>query len=237
MGCTVETAVNGLHALDRHASGEFSLIFMDCQMPEMDGFETTVEIRRREAAGGRRTPIIALTASVVEDGRQRCLAVGMDDYLAKPFTLEQMKAMLTTWLNATGRVGMRDPLPLVTARSAPRDPIDHRVLGSLRRLQRDGRPDIVQQVVELFFRGAAALLKDMDNGAESGDAALLFRASHALKSASANVGAVVLSSRCRELEVLARSGAVPDAARMVKTIREDFRTVEVGLSGRLPRVA
>jgi signal transduction histidine kinase/CheY-like chemotaxis protein len=237
MGCTVETAANGLSALDRHTNGEFDLIFMDCQMPEMDGFAATAEIRRRETAAGRHTPIVALTASVVEDGRQRCLAVGMDDYLAKPFTLEQMRAMLTTWLSPSERSTRPEHSSVVTTSAALPDAIDDGVLDSLRRLQREGRPDIVQQVIELFFKGAADLLKDLDNGAANGDPALLFHASHALKSASANVGAVVLSSRCRELETLARAGAVPDAARIVKAIREDFRTVETGLSERLPRVA
>jgi two-component system, sensor histidine kinase and response regulator len=237
MGCTVETAVNGLRALDRHANDEFDLIFMDCQMPEMDGFETTTEIRRRETAAGRRTPIVALTASVVEDGRQRCLAVGMDDYLAKPFTLEQMRAMLTTWLILPERPSAPEQSRLITAAPSVAEAIDDRVLDSLRRLQREGRPDIVQQVIELFFKGAADLLKDLDTGAANDDPALLFHASHALKSASANIGAVVLSSRCRELEALARAGTVPDAARMVRAIREDFRTVETGLSERLPRVA
>src|SRR5271166_4756233 len=66
MGCTVETATNGLRALDRYANRVFELIFMDCQMPEMDGFDTTAEIRRREALSGGRTPIVALTASVLD---------------------------------------------------------------------------------------------------------------------------------------------------------------------------
>jgi CheY-like chemotaxis protein len=237
MGCTVETAINGLRALDHHTGGEFNLIFMDCQMPEMDGFDTTIEIRRREALSGRHTPIIALTASVVEDGRKRCLAVGMDDYLAKPFTLEQMKAMLTTWLSPVGRPAKREYFSLVTASPAPPDPIDEQVLDALRQLQREGRPDIVRQVVRLFFKGAVDLLTDLENGAATGDAALLYRASHALKSASASVGAVLLSSRCKELEALARSGAVPDAARMVEAIRKDYRTVEVSLPERLPKVA
>jgi two-component system, sensor histidine kinase and response regulator len=237
MGCVVETAINGRHALDRHASGEYSLIFMDCQMPEMDGFEATTEIRRREALSQRHTPIVALTASVVEDGRRRCLAVGMDDYLAKPFTLEQMSAMLTTWLSPPERPATREHLSLVTQAVADPDPIDEQVLASLGRLQREGRPDIVQQLIELFFKGAADLLMDLDNGAAAGDAALLYRASHALKSASANLGAVVLSTHCQELEALSKSGAVTDAARLVKVIREDYRTVEARLSDRLPRVA
>jgi two-component system, sensor histidine kinase and response regulator len=237
MGCVVETAVNGRHALHRYGNGAFSLIFMDCQMPEMDGFETTIEIRRREALSGKHTPIIALTASVVEDGRQRCLAVGMDDYLAKPFTLEQMRAMLTNWLDATPRPAAREHLALVAAKPASLDPIDDQVLDSLRRLQQEGRPDIVHQVIELFLKGAAGLLTDLDDGAATGDAALLHRASHALKSASANVGAIVMSTHCKELEALAKSGSVQEAAQLVKEIRENYRTVEARLSERLPRVA
>jgi CheY-like chemotaxis protein/HPt (histidine-containing phosphotransfer) domain-containing protein len=237
MGCTVETAENGLRALDRHASTEFGLIFMDCQMPEMDGFDTTAEIRRREALSGRRTPIIALTASVVEDGRERCLAVGMDDYLAKPFTLEQIKAMLTTWLGSSGRPAKREHLTLVKTSPVPADPIDDQVLDSLRQLQREGRPDILEQVIKLFFKGAVGLLEDMAKGAANGESAVLYQASHALKSASANVGAVVLSSHCAQLEALAKSGVVSDAVPMVGTIREDYRVVEAILSARLPQVA
>ncbi|MBV8506086.1 MAG: response regulator, partial [Alphaproteobacteria bacterium] len=237
MGCVVETAVNGRHALDCHASGEYSLIFMDCQMPEMDGFEATAEIRRREAVSGRHTPIIALTANVVDDGRRRCLAVGMDDYLPKPFTLEQMRALLTAWLGPSERRATREHLSLVTEAAAVADPIDEQVLASLGRLQSEGRPDVVQQLIELFFKGAADLLMDLDNGAAIGDAALLCRASHALKSASANLGAIVLSAHCKELEALSKSGTATDAARLVKVIREDYRTVEARLSDRLPRVA
>ncbi len=237
MGCVVETAANGRHALDRYASGEYSLILMDCQMPEMDGFEATAEIRRREALSGRHTPILALTASVVEDGRRKCLAVGMDDYLAKPFTLEQMRAMLTKWLGPPERLATREHLSLVPQAATGADPIDEQVLASLGRLQREGRPDIVQQLIELFFKGAAGLLMDLDNGAATGDARLLYSASHALKSASANLGAVVLSTHCKELEALSKSGTVTDAAGLVKVIREDYRNVEARLSDRLPRVA
>ena len=128
MGCTVETATNGLLALDRHAGGEFALIFMDCQMPEMDGYDATVEIRRREAFSHRRTPIIALTGNVIEGARERCLAAGMDDYLAKPFTLDQIRAMLTRWLSPSSPAVKRDHLALVVASPSPTGPIDYKVL-------------------------------------------------------------------------------------------------------------
>ena len=145
--------------------------------------------------------------------------------------------MLTTWLAPPERSAAREQLSLVTRAAAAPDPIDEQVLTSLGRLQREGRPDIVQQLIELFFKGAAGLLIDLDNGAATGDAALLCRASHALKSTSANLGAVVLSTHCKELGALSKSGAVTDAARLVKVIREDYRTVEARLSDRLPQVA
>jgi HPt (histidine-containing phosphotransfer) domain-containing protein len=161
----------------------------------------------------------------------------MDDYLAKPFTLEQIKAMLTTWLGSSGRPAKREHLTLVKTSPVPADPIDDQVLDSLRQLQREGRPDILEQVIKLFFKGAVGLLEDMAKGAANGESALLYQASHALKSASANVGAVVLSSHCAQLEALAKSGVVSDAVPMVGTIREDYRVVEAILSARLPQVA
>ena len=237
MGCTVETATDGLGALDRHAGCEFGLIFMDCMMPKMDGYEATVEIRHREAGSQRRTPIVAMTADVSEGARERCMAAGMDDYLAKPFTLNQMKAMLTTWLSPSAPAAKRDHLALVPALPSADEPIDYEVLDSLGQLQREGQSDFVQEMINLFFKAAADLLKDLKEGAANKDAALLHHASHALKSVSANVGAVILSSRCGELEAMAQSGIVAGAGRMVGAILEDYRVVEILLSARLPKVA
>jgi two-component system sensor histidine kinase/response regulator len=237
MGFMVETATDGLHALDRHARGEFELIFMDIMMPNMDGYEATVEIRRREADSRRRTPIIALTADTTDGARERCLAAGMDDYLAKPFKLDQIRAMLTTWLSPSDPAVRRDHLAVVPTLPSSDEPIDYKVLNSLGQLQREGRPDIVQEMINLFFKSATDLLKDLKEGAATRDAELLHHASHALKSTSASVGAVILSSRCKELEMMAQSGIVSDAALIVGTILEDYRAVEIALSARLPKVA
>jgi signal transduction histidine kinase/CheY-like chemotaxis protein/HPt (histidine-containing phosphotransfer) domain-containing protein len=237
MGCTVETATDGLRALDKHASGKFELIFMDCFMPEMDGYEATAEIRRREACLNRRTPIIALTGNVIEGARQRCLAAGMDDYLAKPFTLDQMKAVLTTWLRQSAPAVKREHLTVMPILSPPNEPVDYKVLDSLRQLQREGRPDIVRQVINLFFNDAEDLLRDLTEGAANKDAVLLHHASHALKSVSANVGAVILSSRCGELEVMAQTGMVAGAGGTVSAIIEAYRAVEILLSARVPKMA
>jgi len=117
------------------------------------------------------------------------------------------------------------------------EPIDGSVLDVLATLQRDSRPGIVGRVITLFLQSAPILVKDLEEGAASGDMALVHRASHTLKSASANVGAVPLSAHCKDLERLARTGSVSDAPSRVATIIEDFRRAEAALSARLPQVA
>jgi signal transduction histidine kinase/ActR/RegA family two-component response regulator len=97
LGCTVETASTGREAVARLAASHYDLVLMDCQMPDMDGFEATAAIRAREAEGGRHTPIVALTASAIEGDRDRCLAAGMDDYLAKPFRLADLRRLVLRW--------------------------------------------------------------------------------------------------------------------------------------------
>ena len=250
-GCKVETATNGLEALDRYANGDYGLIFMDCQMPEMDGFEATSEIRKQEVKSDRRTPIVALTASAIEGDREQCLASGMDDYVPKPFTTDQMRSALVTWLSPATRSGAkRDHLTLVASARPPAavppapppvplptEPIDEAVLNNLAQLQREGRPDIVNRVITLFLESAPALLRDLQEAVAKGDAAVLHRASHTLKSASANVGAALLSAHCRELEAMARTGPVADAAARVATIAEDYQQAQAALTARLPRVA
>jgi signal transduction histidine kinase/CheY-like chemotaxis protein len=101
-GMTVETAVNGREAVERWANGDYRIVFMDCQMPEMDGFEATAQIRRLEAGTPRHTPIIAMTAYALPQDKERCLKSGMDGYISKPISEAELKKMLDNFL--PGRV-------------------------------------------------------------------------------------------------------------------------------------
>jgi CheY-like chemotaxis protein len=96
-GCEVDLAQNGLEAVAAFSKKKYDLILMDCQMPGMDGFAATREIRRHES-GGERTPIIALTANALEEEREKCFEAGMDDHLAKPFRKSDLKNLLDKWL-------------------------------------------------------------------------------------------------------------------------------------------
>ena len=99
LGLTVEIANDGQEALLLAAVQSFDIILMDCQMPVLDGYEATRSLRLRETENGRRRPVIALTANAMEGDRKQCLAAGMDDYLAKPYTQEQLEHVLNHWLN------------------------------------------------------------------------------------------------------------------------------------------
>jgi len=114
-GCRVTAAVNGRLAVDAWRSQRFDLVLMDCQMPELDGFDATREIRALEqAGGGARVPIIALTANAMEGDRERCIAAGMDDYLSKPFKRAELHAALARWVPpAEAGTGVSGPAPLL----------------------------------------------------------------------------------------------------------------------------
>ena len=96
--CTVTLAYNGLAAVEEYRNGTFDLVLMDCQMPEMDGYEATRTIRHLEAVQGRRTPIVALTAHAMAGSRETSLESGMDDQLTKPLTMAALTAKLVEWL-------------------------------------------------------------------------------------------------------------------------------------------
>ena len=102
MGFSVSLAANGEEALELMRESEFDLVFMDCQMPVMDGFQATMKLRKMEVDGNRRTPVVAMTAHVMAGDREACMRAGMDDYIAKPFKIEEIKRVMERWLNEDG---------------------------------------------------------------------------------------------------------------------------------------
>jgi two-component system sensor histidine kinase/response regulator len=120
IGFAVDVVSNGLEAVDAAASHPYSVIFMDCQMPEMDGYEATEELRRREV-GQRRTPIVAMTASAMQGDAERCFQSGMDDYLAKPVRVEELEATVLKWIDGNRSQSTDDVVTVADDRPSPID--------------------------------------------------------------------------------------------------------------------
>jgi CheY-like chemotaxis protein len=97
LGCRIDVAANGQEAVTMLVQFAYDVIFMDCQMPEMDGFAATAAIRQREASTGRHVPIIAMTANAMQGDRENCLAAGMDDYVSKPVSFDSLVVMMRKW--------------------------------------------------------------------------------------------------------------------------------------------
>jgi signal transduction histidine kinase/DNA-binding response OmpR family regulator/HPt (histidine-containing phosphotransfer) domain-containing protein len=225
-GCVVTTAVDGREAVAIVKNGDYDLVFMDCQMPEMDGFEATAAIRQHEAGTRHHTPIIALTANAIEGDREYCLRVGMDDYLSKPVSRKGIQTILARWAHNRSPAAVDAEVP----NDAPVPADENQVLcanalGMLRDLESEENRGVMQRVMSRFLENSPALLQALRQGIGDGDADKVRVASHTLKSTSAVVGAVALADRCAKLEALARQGHCDDAEPLVEDILEEYQAV------------
>ncbi|KAB8052562.1 response regulator [Janthinobacterium rivuli] len=230
-GYQATPADNGRRALALWERQTFDVILMDCQMPEMDGFEATRRLRRMEAQQGRaRTPIIALTANAILGDRELCLDAGMDDYLAKPYTRAALLAVLARWRPVPGAPEAAGMVETPETVAAPGAILDAAALQNLRAMRRPGRPDVLGRIIDLFYSDAPRLLGQLEVAAEASDAAALQLAAHTLKSSCANVGALGLSATCREIEHYARGNDVGSALQHIRGIQQELDRVLAALA-------
>jgi CheY-like chemotaxis protein len=213
LGLRVETANDGQQALARLERERFDLVLMDCEMPVMDGLAAATALRRREGQGPR-TPVVALTADATPEGRGACLAAGMDDYLAKPFSRDALHNMLAKWLVQRSRVVDAPPAP-----AANESLLDRATLSALRALPRSGPKDMLSHIGEIYLSDSGRLLESIEQGLRDGDAASLARAAHAWRSYNGNVGANALALLCRDLEGHARAGDLTAAGETFTQIQ------------------
>jgi CheY-like chemotaxis protein len=239
LGARVEPAGNGLEALARWGS-EHDMVLMDCQMPEMDGYEATREIRRREnAAGsgdGRRVPIVAMTARAMAGDREECLAAGMDDHLTKPFTQEDLVDMIELWAAHAHADGEESSAGGAWPDSAHDSTFDSRsgdssVLDRIRQAQRGKSPELLQQAIAAFCASAGELIAALKTSTDRGDAEATAEDAHRLKSISELLGAEQLADVCRQLERAANEGALESSPVLLGELLYEFDTARSELEG------
>mgnify|MGYP000225727864 CR=1 FL=1 len=236
LGVSHTLVANGVAALERLATEDFDLVLMDCQMPEMDGFEATAQIRRRQSQGllHRPLPVIALTANAVAGDRERCLSAGMDAYLSKPFSREQLAQILSDWLTAPAPQTTPQPEPPPPDAAAD-GPLNPRALDAIRNMPGPNGDALAEKVVRTYLADAPQRIAKLREIAATKDNEALRKAAHYLKSSSATLGADALAAQLKALETCARSGNVDDVPALMADIDREWPRVLAALNTFLDR--
>jgi CheY-like chemotaxis protein/HPt (histidine-containing phosphotransfer) domain-containing protein len=203
LGHTADLAATGLEAVFAAAQTNYDLILMDCHMPKMDGFAATREIRHQQGKT-RHTPIIAMTANTSAGDPEKCMAVGMDGYLAKPISVEKISEVLA-------RHTAIDPSMLIQLRD-----------------QEEG-VQLMHEVIEQYLQDAPRYMTAIRQGVLEGDAEKVRRAAHALKGASSNFNAGRLCALSAQFEREAEKGWLTQAAPLVNLLHAEFQNVRMAL--------
>ncbi len=262
LGFQVETVDDGRQAVEAYQRSPeaYALILMDCQMPIMDGFGATREIRACEAGLGRHIPIVAMTANAMAGDRELCLQAGMDDYMTKPVQRHTLLAMLERWLpgasdaraETTVAVAVREDALSVAPTSAGApvigtgrllgtgelrlDPLAQRLLLSLRELPSADDSQALSELAQVYLDHAGHVLAGLRVAMEMADYAAIRAAAHSLKGGSATLGANELAQAARELEQAARSATPLDLGDHVARVETEFARVRAALISLRPQL-
>ena len=226
-GYQVDLAGNGLEALSWLEKGEYAAILMDCQMPEMDGYEATREIRKREDTD-RHIPIIAMTANALQGEQEKCLAAGMDDYVTKPVNQDQLFIVMAHWVSSARAAPRPKSVPKKEDPIAGKEVLDKTVLDKLKELQQaaPSEPDLITTLVNLFNQDTPAKLQALREAVEQGNLGNLERTAHSLKGSCGNLGARRMAVLSAQLETTRE----PEKAKvLINQLEEEYQLVKAGL--------
>lgn len=200
LGYLPNAVLNGQEAVEALKKETYAVVLMDCQMPEMDGFEATAEIRRLEG-NSNHTIIIAMTANAMQGDREKCLAAGMDDYLSKPVKLETLHQKLEQWIVSTEKkVEVSPEESNGHFQEETSEIVDISVLTDLTNLQQPGKPHLVNMLIKLFIEGANKNLFTLRKAVAEDDPAAIKREAHSIKGSAGNIGARQMAALSKELE-------------------------------------
>jgi CheY-like chemotaxis protein/HPt (histidine-containing phosphotransfer) domain-containing protein len=224
LGYIADAADNGRAALEALWRANYDVVFMDCQMPELDGYQATAEIRRREDSH-RHVPIIAMTANTMAGDRERCLAAGMDDHIGKPIRLEDLDGALSRALAAAESDGHRD----ASVRSGEPSDDETPLLDASRLADVFDDDQARRRILDLFLDQATDTVEHLAAAVNVGDGAGVQRLAHALKGNSDAVGAFRLAEVSQRLYGAARSERMDAAAEIQADLERSFASTRAAL--------
>ena len=220
LGFKADTAANGREVLQALAKIPYDIVFMDVQMPEMDGLEATRAIRSGQAgAMNARIPIIAMTAHALKGDRERCLEAGMDDYISKPIAPQALADALETWVNQGEERRSAGAAPRGDTSSPAGLPVFDRPALSDRVL---GDEDAVTQIIAIFLEDIPKQLQSLKELLDRRDAESAGKQAHAIKGAAANVGGMAMSAVAGRMEKAGRTGRYEEVAVLLPELNRQF---------------
>jgi two-component system sensor histidine kinase/response regulator len=230
LGYTAVAVANGLEALECAQRIRYDIIFMDCQMPEMDGYEATRQIRRlesEEASGSLPAHIIAMTANALHGDREKCLTAGMDDYISKPVRLPELKKALERWnVKMAGHDAPQELPPPVDALPAPAAAINLEIVNEIT----EGDPGHLRDLIALFRTESDAIYKKLAEAVAAGSLESIGKFAHKLAGSSSTCGMEALAARLREVEQSARGLRTSEISPGFAQVAVEFVRVEQALT-------
>ncbi len=242
LGCEVEIAGNGEDAVVMHAQGTYDVIFMDCQMPKMDGYMATRLIRKHEG-GGEHIPIIAMTAHALKGDRERCIEAGMDDYISKPVTPDTVMDAVLRWFRAeepgepdseasvheAPQEG-KEPGAQSDSHEARRQEPELEVLNKKQALDvTGGNVKILNRLTSVFIENVPQEVEELAQAIESRQQDESRRLAHAIKGASATIGGMRVSAVAFKMEQAARDNEMELVDSLLPELRSEFALLKQAL--------
>lgn len=230
LGYNADVVANGIEVLEALELNSYDLIFMDLQMPEMDGFDSTYYIRKKWSKDGG-PYIIAMTASAMFGDKEKCMDVGMNDYISKPINIEEfINALKKCYLYTSSQKKQNISETKINehiADQARSKPLEIKVLKNLMVLTGDNL--LFLKLIQSYLSSSPVLITDMKKAVRSMEFSVLERASHTLKSGSAEFGALKLSDLCKKIELISRSCQDEGISVLIEEVEKEYHIVSFAL--------
>ncbi len=243
LGCSVTIAHNGKEAFEKYKSASYDLILMDCQMPEVDGFEATRKIRIFENTLRCHVPIVALTANVTVADKNKCHDCGMDDFITKPYSENDLRDILSKWLRSNDVQDNHNNISQneITESEQATNPIlnqenidnaiiiDKSVLDSLKLLSKANQPCIIHKLLDIYIDTMDKKLSDFHQPINASHFDDLHKMAHMLKSSSASIGAVTLTTILSDLESSAIEKNLAQTTQLFNRLQTNYQKTKIEL--------
>ena len=232
LGCQVDLATNGREAIEAVQATSFDIVFMDCHLPEIDGWEATAHIRSWEGDKPQGMIIVAMTADALEGDKERCFAAGMDDYVAKPCKLVDLQRVILKWTGKQPPSGT-PAIPKSDVKPIDPDVIDQARICELRSLGGRGESNVLTTILQKYLNDGPGQLADIRSAFAVGEWLKLRDINHKLNGTSANVGAKRVSKLCSTLSENVRNGSLEAAAQTIDRLCLEFEETREVLTRQL----